>query len=444
MNLFSELTLKFERSDWVKNPELGLIDTILTQHPELLKLLSSDIIAGTKHSDFGRKDTPTAEQVVRAAIYKEYKGMTYRDLEYAQSDSRICATFIGFDRLRPFSFQVWQKYISKIKAESLQQLLVALNKIAVDGGLAAIETIRTDSTVVKTNIHYPTNSALIWDCVKEAHRLLEKLSAKEQIKVRDYRKGTKSNHFKINNTKKGDKRVALFKKQLNLFTKSIRQVDRFVKKKDYCSIESIRLVTALVDLQPLMRQVYSMSERRELKGEALINSEKIFSIYERHTDIIVKGGRESLFGHKINLTDNKAGLILDCEVLRGNPSDTNLLVPVLDRLKAHYTSNLTSIATDGGYGSKANQKAALASGLVNVVFNKVKPGLKNIASSKNMQTRLKKWRSGIEATISNLKRRFSIAKCNWKGWEHFQAKVFWSVIAYNIRVMTGLVIAKLA
>lgn len=442
MNLFNELTLKFERTDWAKNPELGLFDTIISTHPKLLSLLSSDITAGVKESDFGRKDTPTVEQVVRAALYKEYKGMTYRDLEYAQSDSRICETFIGFDKLRPFSFQVWQKYISKIKAGSLQKFLVALNKIAIDQGLEAIKAIRTDSTVVEANIHYPTNSSLIWDCVREAHQLLEKLSDKEQIKVRDYRKGVKSNHFKITNSK-GDKRVILFKKQLGLFTKSIKQVDRFVKKKDYCSIEGIGFVAALSDLLPLMEQVYSMTQRKEIKGESVANSEKIFSIYERHTDIIVKGGREVLFGHKINLTDGKSGLILDCEVLRGNPSDAHQLLPVMDRLEARYESVPVSVAADGGYASKANQKQALEKGLVNVVFNKVVGSLKNIASSKNMQTRLKKWRSGIEATISNLKRGFNIKRCNWKGWDHFQAKVLWSVIAYNIRVMTGLVIAKI-
>ena len=79
-----------------------------------------------------------------------------------------------------------------------------------------------------------------------------------------------------------------------------------------------------------------MTERKEVKGETVANKEKIFSIYERHTDIIVKGGREVLFGHKINLTDSKSGLILDCEVLRGNPSDANLMMPTLDRLESHY------------------------------------------------------------------------------------------------------------
>lgn len=94
-----------------------------------------------------------------------------------------------------------------------------------------MSAIRTDSTVIETNIHYPTNNSLVWDCIKEAHRLLSHLAKKEAIKVRDYRSGAKSNYFKINNTK-GDKRVSLFKKQLVLFTKSINQVNKFSKKKD--------------------------------------------------------------------------------------------------------------------------------------------------------------------------------------------------------------------
>ena len=117
---FNELLLKFNRSDWSKNPELGLIDTILEKKPEMITLLQADVARGCKKSHFGRKDTPTVEQVIRAAIYKEFKKLTYRDLEYAQTDSRICATFIKLDERKPFSFQVWQKYISKIKQDSLQ------------------------------------------------------------------------------------------------------------------------------------------------------------------------------------------------------------------------------------------------------------------------------------------------------------------------------------
>lgn len=442
MKLFNNLTLKFQRSDWSKNPELGLIDTVLDQNPELVRLLSNEISKSGKSSDFGRKDTPSVEQIVRAAIYKEFKSLTYRELEYCQSDSRICATFIKLDERKPYSFQVWQKYISKISKDSLQGFLVKLNQVAIAEGLEDLSAIRTDSTVIEANIHYPTNNSLVWDCMKEAHRILAHLADKEGIKVRDYRKAAKSNHFKINNSK-ADKRVALFKKQLDIFTRSINQVNKFVKKKDYHTIESLGLVSALKELVPLMEQVYSMTERKEVKGEVVPNDEKIFSIYERHTDIIVKGKREVQFGHKVNLADGRSKLILDCEVLKGNPSDSTLFNPTIDRIKSNYGRSPKSVAADGGYASKANQQIAVDQGLVNVVFNKIVGSMKHLVSSKNMQTRLRKWRSGIEATISNLKRGFNISRCNWKGWENFQSKVLWSVIAYNIRVMTGLVVAKL-
>ena len=160
MKLFNELILKFERPNWSKDSELGLIDTILEQRPDLLTLLKDDVVLGCKANDFGRKDTPTVEQVIRAAIYKEFKSLTYRELEYHQVDSRICVTFIKLNERKPYSFQVWQKYISKIKQESLQQFLVALNQIAIGEGLEDISAIRTDGTVIESNIHYPTNNSL--------------------------------------------------------------------------------------------------------------------------------------------------------------------------------------------------------------------------------------------------------------------------------------------
>ena len=150
MRLFEDFKIKFESPDWSRSPELGLIDTILENYPHLISLLAEDIGIDTKTSIFGRKDTPSIEQIVRAAIYKELKGLEYRELEFHQVDSRICAAFIKIDELRPYSFQVYQKYISRIKADNLQKLLVELNKIAINAGVEDIKRIRQDSTVVET------------------------------------------------------------------------------------------------------------------------------------------------------------------------------------------------------------------------------------------------------------------------------------------------------
>ena len=101
------------------------------------------------------------------------------------------------------------------------------------------------------------------------------------------------------------------------------------------------------------------------------------------------------------------------------------------------------MVTDGGYASLRNQEKAREYGIVNIVFNKIVGSLKNVVSSVQMETRLKKWRSGMETVISNLKRGFHLFRCEWKGRGHFDAKVWWSVIAYNIRVMTAFMVGKL-
>ena len=443
MKLFEDFQLKFEQPNWARDPELGLIDTILEQHPYLYKLLSKDITKGCKHSVFGRGDTPSVEQIVRAAIYKELKGLDYRDLAYHQEDSRICALFMKIDELRPYSFQMYQNYISKINEDSLQQLLVELNKIAINEGLEDIEKLRQDSTVVKTNIHYPTNNSLVWDCIKESHRLLGKLSEEvSSIGYRDYLKSAKKTYYKINNTKLKDKREELFKKQLATFTKSINQLSNIVKKNPASNLKSIAIILAMEELLPLMQQVYEMTYLKQIKGGKVPNDEKLFSIYELHTDIIVKGGREVLFGHKVNLSTGKNNLVLTCDILRGNPSDTKLFAPTIDKIEDDYGVVPRDSATDGGFASKDNLDYAKEKGIRNIVFNKIVGSLKSKVSSLNMETRLKKWRSGIEAVISNIKRGFNLSTCNWKGWDHFKAKVLWSVIAYNIRIMARLIIKR--
>lgn len=232
MKLFNDLKLKFEKPDWSRNPEFGLIDTVLETHPELYDVVRDDILCGSQNNILGRKDNPTAEQIVRAAIYKEMKGLDYRELEFAQTDSRICATFIKLDERKPFCFSLYQQYISRIKAESLQHLLVAINKICINEGLEDINKIRTDSTVVESDIKYPTNNSLVWDCIHESHRLLAHLAEEcNNIDYRDYSKNAKKAYYKINVTKSGDKRVDLFHKQLITFTKCINQVANIVKKK---------------------------------------------------------------------------------------------------------------------------------------------------------------------------------------------------------------------
>lgn len=448
MKLLNDLKLQFEKELWALSPELAVMDTILNQQPEIYEMVKKDITMGEESSSFGRQDKPTVEQIVRAAIYKEMKSLTYRELEYAQHDSRMCTVFIKLDDRKPFSFKAYQKYISRISGEALSKVMIAINKIAMGEGLEDGKSIRTDSTVVETNIHYPTNNSLVWDCIKTIDRLLKKLKdSGVQMKPRSYRKQAKKNHYKINNTKKKEEREEEFKKQLKLLRSSINQAERAftapLPKTIEGWTEAQAIIKELRELLPKAEKVYDIAWRHEILGESVPNKEKIFSIFEDHTDIIVKGGREVEFGHKVNIAGGRSNLILDCRILGGNPADAAIYGEVIDRLHENYGIIPRNIVTDGGYASTANARIAQEKGIINIVFNKIKGSLKNIVRSKHMETRLKKWRSGIEAVISNLKRGYELFRCEWKTRARFDAKVYWNVIVYNIRVMTGALLAKM-
>ena len=131
MKIFESWKLKFEQPDWSSDPRFALIDTIFAMNPYLIEMAVHDIMIDDTGSNFGRDDTPSVEQIVRVAIYKEMKKCNYRDLEFAQKDSRICEQFTKINPARPYSFQVLQKYISRITEGTLSKLMVEINKIAV-------------------------------------------------------------------------------------------------------------------------------------------------------------------------------------------------------------------------------------------------------------------------------------------------------------------------
>jgi len=235
---------------------------------------------------------------------------------------------------------------------------------------------RAISTVIETNIHYPTNNSLIWDCIKTIDRLLKKLKETGvEIKVRSYKRQAKKNPYKINNIKSKEKREEEFKKQLKLLRSSINQAERALTAPFPVTmekwIESQAIIKALRDLLPKAEKVYDISWRHEILGEAVPNKDNIFSIYEDHTDIIVKGKRDVEFGHKVNLATGRSNLILDCRILNGNPADSAIYTGVLDNIHANYGIVPRDVVTDGGYASKDNARSAQEKGIIKIVFNKI-------------------------------------------------------------------------
>lgn len=191
--------------------------------------------------------------------------------------------------------------------------------------------------------------------------------------------------------------------------------------------------------KPLIQRVIDQTQRRVFNEETVPATEKLFSIFEEHTDIIIKGSRDIQYGHKLNLTSGRSGLILDVVIEPGNPADTDRLLPMLDRHVELYGKPPKQVAADGGYASGANLEAVKALGVKDMAFNK-KRGLsiEDMVKSSWVYRKLKNFRAGIEGNISCLKRAYGLGRCTWKGIKHFTAFVWSSVVSYNLTLMARL------
>ena len=191
--------------------------------------------------------------------------------------------------------------------------------------------------------------------------------------------------------------------------------------------------------RPLIERVVKQSERRVLAGEQVSAGEKLFSLFEPHADIIVKGSRDPEYGHKLNLATGKSGMILDLVIEAGNPPDSDRLLPMLERHMGIYGQAPQQAAADGGYASYDNLATAKAWGVRDMAFHK-KAGLKveDMVRSNWVYRKLRNFRAGIEAGISCLKRAYGLARCTWRGLDHFKTYVWSSVVAYNLVLLTQL------
>ena len=174
-------------------------------------------------------------------------------------------------------------------------------------------------------------------------------------------------------------------------------------------------------------------------GKTVPVGDKLVSLFEPHADIIVKGGRQVQYGHKLNLATGKSGLILDIGIEAGNPADSERFLPMLDRHIARTGAGPRQTAADGGYASRANLAAAKDRGVVDVAFHK-KCGIAiaDMVKSPGIYRRLRNFRAGIEAAISWFKRARGGARCTWRGLEHFKAYIWSAVVAHNLVLFARL------
>ena len=426
--------------------ELEEIKRLLDAHLEAYEMVHADLVAGGIDPDCGRKGM-SAEQVLGAAVIKQLEGYSYEELAFHLVDSSSYRALCGFglgDEVP--SANTLQRNVKRVRAETLESinrlLLVDAKKAGVEKG----RTVRVDCTVEETNIHEPTDSSLLYDIVRVIARLLAQ--AKQGGYAVEFmnhtRRAKRRNLGAFNANNKRERRKAY---------RDLLKVSEATLDYALCALPVlVEQPNAVVDIRgaqlgegialelerylPLGRQVVAQTRRRVFEGEQVPASDKVVSIFEPHTDVIVKDRRETLFGHKLCLTTGRSGLVLDCIVLEGNPADSTLPVQVVERQRDIYHRPPRQVAFDGGFASRANLADLKELEVKDVAFSKRRGiAVSEMAKSTWVYKKLRRFRAGIEGGISFLKRCFGLGRCLWRGFASFRAYTWAGVLSANLLML---------
>jgi IS5 family transposase len=412
----------------------------LDEHRDLSSLVAADLRRhGVKET--GRQGLP-AEAVLRCAVLKQHRQLSYQELAFHLEDS---ASFRAFARL-PHAWSpqksVLHQTISAIRAETWEQINRTLLTSARETKLERGRVVRLDSTVTAALVHEPSDSSLLWDAVRVMVRLLREANAlvgRAGLAWRDHRRAAKKRARDIQFTRGRPRRVQLYRELIRTTRVTLAYLQQAAAQLATTADGAVALWQATVDhYRPLIEQVIAQTERRVLAGEAVPASDKLVSLFEPHADIIRKG-REVEYGHKLNLTTGRSGLILDLVIEAGNPADSERLLPMLERHIARYGEAPRQLAADGGFATRDNLSQAKARGVRDMAFHK-KRGLRieDMVRSPWVYRKLRNFRAGIEADISCLKRAYGLARCTWRGLDHFKAYVWSAAVAYNLALFARL------
>jgi IS5 family transposase len=408
---------------WLDMPhakELQTISRLLDDHPRSSQMVAQDLASPAATS---ATNGLTGEQVLRALIVKQMNGFSYRELAFHLADSSSYRRFchIGFTDRLP-SKSALATNIKRVKAATLEVINRELVVLAEALGVERGRKVRVDSTAVPAMIHEPSDSYLLWDCVRVVTRLCEQARELEvgEIVCPNRTRRAKRRARAIHTARTRSQRARLYRDLLRVCEEVCRAAARVSEQlwayqsgDVMVAARAAGLAAELDRVLALAVRVIEQTRRRVLQGEQVSAADKVVSIFEDHADVIVKAPRETVYGHKVFLTCGASSMVMDCVVTSGNPADSSMAVTMVDRQRGLYGRPPRQAAFDGGFASRANLTALKREGVRDVMFCK-RRGLEisEMARSVWVYQRLRDFRAGVEGCISFLKRVFGLARCS--------------------------------
>jgi transposase, IS5 family len=439
------LSLKME-------PVLARLDQLLDDDT-LFENVRADLAQRYPHTQqTGRPSTPV-EVILRLLIVKHLYGWSYEQVEYHVNDSLVLRQFCRVYLNAAPDDTTLIKWANLIQPQTLHELLDHVADLARTQKVTRGRKLRTDGTVVETNIHHPTDSTLLGDAVRVLSRTLKKagkvLQDQAALSRSNFRDRTRSARRQVKRIMEAarlrgesaaDQLQTAYRRLIDTAQATRRQAQRVAEAlKQQADERSQRLANQFNDFLPRVGRVIDQTVRRVLAGEKVPADAKLVSLFEPETAIICKGkpARPTEFGRVVWLDEVEGGIISGYRILDGNASEKEQLRPSLDHHIQLFDKPPHLLTADRGLYSEDNERYAQSQGVKQVVLPK--PGAKSATRITYEQQpwfrRGRNWRAGIEGRISGLKRGQKLERCLYHGSAGMERWVGWGLIAHDLRAI---------
>lgn len=454
---FQPSTLKLTNAYYAKYES---ISNILDENPTIVDAIHRDLKRPLKYATVqgkdGRPHRFTSDQVLRILLCQIIEGASLREIVIRIDDSNYLRHFARIYNGPMMDFTTLDKLRNSIPPARWKKVNELLGLYAVERDLIDGEKVRIDTTAVETNIHYPTDSTLLWDTCRVLARLIERARQLDPGAVGDKRLHPRraKRLAQMIGRKAGKKNAAAELKAL--YAELISRVEAIAewagqvrqeliirrKNRRYGLLDDAianALIQEVERYLELGKKVVHQARRRALLGESVPNDQKLFSIFEPHTELLQRGkaGKPVEFGHMIQIQQVAQKFITDYEAFQKKPVEHQLLSPAMESHRKLFGAYPEAVSADKGYYESVDALKALGEKVKLVSIGKM--GRRTPEETEREHDpafrHAQRFRAGVEGTISFLKRVLGLLRCFNKGWEHFAATVGATVFSHNLLIL---------
>ena len=424
-----------------------LISQLLDDNPGLVSLVHRDLARMLSQSKRGRKSEYTSENILRSLIVMFVEQDSYRDIVIRIENSEFLRHFAGLGVKPMMDYSFLSRAYCVLSDKTWKTMNRVLAQYAKEQEKISSEKMRMDTTVYESNIHYPTDSSLLWDSFRTLSRLLRQIQQELPHLALNHRfHDKKVKKLALFITRNGSSNSKSKKRKVkSIYRKLIARVDWIagVARNALGVLEAAGYdAELLAHYIPITEAIIGQADQRVFHGVKLAADEKVYSLFEEHTELLKRGkaGKPIEFGHKILIAQTGEKFIHHYEVFPKRQEDKELIKPALKAHKQLFGTGPDVLATDKGFYENMKQVLKLEEKITTVSI--CKKGRRNQAEYERESTEEfkdgQRFRAGCEGSISVLKRAFKLGRCLFKGYKNYAASVGCAVFCHNLVLLTRL------